>query len=646
MVEQINRSHTSVVARYLVVGLLLLAAFLRYVALVDIPPGVEHDEVAEMLIAEGILAGRHAVFFHEAYGQEPLFLYLVAWMRFLLGRNVLALRFVSASVGLLSVAGGTRLAKRLFGARVALVTMAGLSVMLWPVFWSRVGLRAMLLPLTLCLGLDALWAALSGRYPCRAALLAGLWLGASAYTYSAARGVPLLLLAFAVSFWLSERARFRARWRALLIAFLTAVVIAAPIAIYLVRNPAAQTRVHQVDMPLRALQQGDPHPVFENIAHVMGMFTVQGDASERNNFPKRPVFPEPIWGGLFYLGFLVAVTHFRDTRYCLLLVWLMVMLSPSTVTTEAPNFVRTLGALPVAMMLPGIGLEFLSRCVDKLGLPSALMGSGGMAVLLAVNVWLTGYTYFVRWPQIPEVRFVWQSDLKDVAEWLDAHPEVTAGTIGGLSPTLMDDPSLDLLMRREDPVVRWCNPGGPLSSGGGVLFPAEGGRFLLPSVVPLDGYLSTYMTEASISPATDHGSFLEYRLATPRPVNRSDVAFEGGATLLELDGPGRAGPGDVITMVSVWEAAGETHPDLKVFVHLVDADGELRAQSDGLDCPASFWRAGDRVVQLHPLELPQDLAPGRYSLRIGLYDRQTLQPYSLLNGEPYFEAAQLEIGGP
>ncbi|MBN1486783.1 MAG: glycosyltransferase family 39 protein, partial [Anaerolineae bacterium] len=140
--------------------ILLLAVVLRFWELPQLPRGIAHDEVAEVLIARDILKGHHALFFQEAYGQEPLFLYLVAGAMGILGENVLALRFVSASVGLLTVAAGARLARRLFDLQVALITAAGLGVMLWPVFWSRVGLRGMTLPLTMCLGFESLWRAL------------------------------------------------------------------------------------------------------------------------------------------------------------------------------------------------------------------------------------------------------------------------------------------------------------------------------------------------------------------------------------------------------------------------------------------------------------------------------------------------------
>src|SRR5512139_4195029 len=144
-----------------VVIVLLLAFFFRTYELTGLGLGLEHDEVAEWLIADGIRHGQHALFFKEAYGQEPLFLYLMAGSTALLGDNAMAIRFTSVFVAMLTLAASYRLLRRMFSPAVALVALAGLSIALWPVFWGRVGLRAMTLPLMLALGFDWLWRGLT-----------------------------------------------------------------------------------------------------------------------------------------------------------------------------------------------------------------------------------------------------------------------------------------------------------------------------------------------------------------------------------------------------------------------------------------------------------------------------------------------------
>jgi hypothetical protein len=60
-----------------------------------------------------------------------------------------------------------------------------------------------------------------------------------------------------------------------------------------------------------------------------------------------------------------------------------------------------------------------------------------------------------------------------------------------------------------------------------------------------------------------------------------------------------------------------------VFVHLTDASGRVVADADGPplqgDYPTSRWMAGEQVRDRHTLKIPANLAPGNYSIEIGMY---------------------------
>lgn len=76
----------------------------------------------------------------------------------------------------------------------------------------------------------------------------------------------------------------------------------------------------------------------------------------------------------------------------------------------------------------------------------------------------------------------------------------------------------------------------------------------------------------------------------------------------------------------VWQAQGETAVSYRVFVHLVDAAGQIVAQSDGEPAnwarPTSGWAPGEYVTDAHTLTLPAD-PPANLTLRVGLYDPAT-----------------------
>jgi hypothetical protein len=76
-----------------------------------------------------------------------------------------------------------------------------------------------------------------------------------------------------------------------------------------------------------------------------------------------------------------------------------------------------------------------------------------------------------------------------------------------------------------------------------------------------------------------------------------------------------------------WQALTAIKDDYTVFIHVVDADGNLVAQSDGQPqngaYPTSIWDEGEIVPDRHTLVLPPDLAPGDYRVKIGLYQLAT-----------------------
>ncbi len=74
------------------------------------------------------------------------------------------------------------------------------------------------------------------------------------------------------------------------------------------------------------------------------------------------------------------------------------------------------------------------------------------------------------------------------------------------------------------------------------------------------------------------------------------------------------------------------------FVHLYDATGKLVAQRDAqpLDgyAPTSAWRVGEPVVDRQGVLLPRNVAPGEYTLYVGLYDAATGQRLAIDPSQP------------
>ncbi|MBI4670556.1 MAG: glycosyltransferase family 39 protein, partial [Chloroflexi bacterium] len=88
---------------WLAAFVLVIAFALRFFALDQFPPGVQHDEVFIANFAQTILQakspGSYPIFFELNRGNEPLFMYLTAALFKLFGENVWALRGTAALCG-------------------------------------------------------------------------------------------------------------------------------------------------------------------------------------------------------------------------------------------------------------------------------------------------------------------------------------------------------------------------------------------------------------------------------------------------------------------------------------------------------------------------------------------------------------------
>jgi hypothetical protein len=96
-------------------------------------------------------------------------------------------------------------------------------------------------------------------------------------------------------------------------------------------------------------------------------------------------------------------------------------------------------------------------------------------------------------------------------------------------------------------------------------------------------------------------------------------------------------PGGSCALILVWQAEATLPESYHVFLHLVDAAGNLIAQTDGVPAawtrPTTGWLPGEIIADTHSLPLPGELPDGPLSLRIGLYDPDTGQRLSTAEGD-------------
>jgi hypothetical protein len=103
--------------------------------------------------------------------------------------------------------------------------------------------------------------------------------------------------------------------------------------------------------------------------------------------------------------------------------------------------------------------------------------------------------------------------------------------------------------------------------------------------------------------------------------------FGGQITLLRQSAlPQSIEAGEILPVTLVWKAGVGISQSYKVFLHLVDAKGNVVAQQDSEPVggwrPTTDWRAGESIEDHHGVVTTPSMIAGEYELMAGLYDSE------------------------
>ncbi len=138
---------------------------------------------------------------------------------------------------------------------------------------------------------------------------------------------------------------------------------------------------------------------------------------------------------------------------------------------------------------------------------------------------------------------------------------------------------------------------------------------------------------ATWGPAISDPSFDMPDLSANTPM----ATFGSTLQLIGLSGVGLYHPGESLTLHMVWQTTAPLNEDVTVFVHVLDANGQLVAQVDapplGETYPTSRWQPGEIIATRLTLTLPADLPVGDYQLGLGVYRQSDLQRLEITGAE-------------
>jgi 4-amino-4-deoxy-L-arabinose transferase-like glycosyltransferase len=649
----------------LIVIILGIGAFLRFLFLDTIPPGWHHDEALMGIMAREVFENvQRPIFFQAFLGQEPLYIYISAGLMWLMGGNtdILPVRVASALVGIATIGVTYLMARDMFGRRVGLISAALLATSFLQVMLSREGYRVITQPLMEALTIFFLWRACQRQTAHKQSLwyfiAAGIAFGGTAYTYLGARLFPFVLVLFAL-WWLVFRGRPAIPVsRRLGLFFVIAAVTLAPLGIYFLVNPGTfSARIDQVSV----FQPGvATQPVFqallENIFKLLSIFTVFGDTLWRWNIPGRPVFVG-IVGILLYVGILVAL---RDTvkqkaAAVMALSWFIVMLAPSFLSVDVGAYTpRSMGLVPMLYVFPAIGLVFIwDWAVDR---GPALWKQYGnrvfaiIAVLVVVADGVITYQdYFIKWAPHWGAAFENMDDYASAGRYVAQQGKVGQETLF-MSSDIYHHATVAHLASafgsKAYDNLRWFD------GNSAVVFPEkpdQGALYVFPyAAIPkqLDAYLpkSAIVDQETFGP-NNPTKLIAYRLSQEQlqgvvngilndpSFTKADVIFGGEYQLIGVKADLRAQTGDDLTVTAIWRPLqGPTRTDRVMYAHLLDHQQVMWAATDRVGVPALERQIGDIVVEEYHLKIGTKVPTGRYTIALGAYDRDSLAELKPVTG--------------
>ncbi|MHB0857415.1 MAG: glycosyltransferase family 39 protein [Anaerolineae bacterium] len=637
-----------------VVGLTALALLLRVIALGALPPGLYHDEAYNGLDALRILQGEFPLFFEANNGREPLFIYLCAAAVGVLGRTPAALRLVSALVGTLTVPATYWMGRELYGRRVGAFAAILVATSVWTLNLSRIGLRAVTLPLLLAVCVTLAWQGLMRRRPMRM-VWAGIVYGLTFYSYLAARFSLLWLALFAVYVLLVRRELLWPKGWLLFAA--AAALTAAPLALYMLSHwQSTMERATQVSILNPAIHGGDPwRALARNAWRSVGGLFWRGDFIPRHNVPLRPVF-DPLTALACLGGAGLMLRNWRCPAGALILLWVAVMLLPTTLAEGAPHMLRAAGVLPGLYLLPALGLDGLVRWAAARGWAR----SGGLAVAAVLVFGATGgLSAYVRHARSEAAFFNFETGAAELAA--DVNAFLGSGWAGDSLRAAESAPRTDRRAYMASQLwhdwssVRYLCPVRPnlmtlASDGTGI--PPEPGEDVLLALWPFEdnsAALSLLPRDRLVrveEGALERGDletesrllYVTWRTESQGGVPRNvQATWQGGIHLMGYRVQSLSQ--NQLRVQLYWQAPESegTEPPVAytAFVHVLQ-DGQRIGQHDGPPAAGYYgtdrWRSGDLVEDVHVIDLQSPAAEG-CQIVVGLYHWETMERLRLIDAE-------------
>ncbi|MEK7276079.1 MAG: hypothetical protein AAB427_01905, partial [Chloroflexota bacterium] len=379
----------------------------------------------------------------------------------------------------------------------------------------------------------------------------------------------------------------------------------------------------------------------------LGTLFVKGDPFITYNIPGRPVF-DPLTAALFVGGALFCLWHWRKPACAFVLLWFGAAFAPAMAVGAFNMTMHAVTAQGVVFLMPALAVDAVvhhrkqkekerERERERQNLSGLRVLSGktlwiGFAVLVGATAIVTYRDYFDRWANSAETRAAYFSGLRGVTAYLRDTSFQGVVTLSSPFPDLPHDPFIaDLRVRRDDLNVRWFD------ARAAFVFPqTEQSLLVVPANAYPDPIFAAHLPLADAERHATLDSYFDTLIWNPQKaleewmadgsltVANPPVNFGGAVELIAFKSPAAARLGESAPTITFWRVTDPAAlgprspinyaPEAALFLHVLDASGNLITGDDRLQAPAWNWRAGDVFAQIHRAVIPPDAAPGEYRL--------------------------------
>jgi|TARA_B100001971_G_C18264350_1_gene590342 4-amino-4-deoxy-L-arabinose transferase-like glycosyltransferase len=399
--------------------IIIFALVIRVYQLNELPSGFHLDEAMTGYHAYSILKtgrdfrGNLLPILIETHN-EAMYAYLAVPFISIFDLNVFSARLAAAVIGTLTVLSTYLFAKELFNKKVGLISAFLLAVSPWHLVASRFGLRPILVPFFVTLGLFFLLKSLKNP---KLFVISAFIFGLLLHTYTVTKlFVPLMLILFFLFYHKELIMSFKSNKKKCVLSIIIFLILALPAyGVYFFGDGNKRfdsISVFQAPRPI--------HQFFSNLlSHLSPDFLfISGDANLRHSLPG---FGQAM---LVLIPFILLALFFfacKQKKEGLFLVSSFVIgIIPASLTAEGiPHALRSIAAVSFLEIIAAYGIFLLYKYLKnrKKYIKTAVIIFVGL--LLASNSALLIYSYFIKYPPVSEDWF--QFGLREAISYAEEH---------------------------------------------------------------------------------------------------------------------------------------------------------------------------------------------------------------------------------